>query len=228
LQNIDGDLLEFHKLVFDLKASPQSAFDALKRLALNEPEEDLLADATRDAGNNLTGVRFSWKKRGNKKHAAWDNTVLGWIEIDGGRLTVDVNSQARAKAIRKKIEKILGDDVLYRASEIQSPEKMLAEQRAGGGLKVPKAANELAENPEVRAMVCEMMAKHWDSWPEQPLPMLGNLTPMEAAKDPDGREKVDAIIMQAERGAMHSRRPAATLACSGRCTSFPRLCHPRS
>jgi hypothetical protein len=29
--------------------------------------------------------------------------------------------------------------------------------------------------------------------------MLGNRTPMEAAKDPDGREKVEAIILQAER-----------------------------
>lgn len=201
LQNTDGDPLEFHKLVFDLKASPQSAFDALKRLALNETEDELLADATRDAVNNLTGVRFSWKKRGNKKHASWDNTVLGWIEIDGGRLTVDVNSQARSKTIRKKIEKMLGGDVLYRACEIQSAEKMLAEQQAGGGPKVPKAANELAESPEARAMIAGMMARHWDSWAEQPVPMLGDLTPMQAAKDPDGREKVEAIIIQAERGA---------------------------
>lgn len=47
----------FHKLVFDLKVSPQTTFDALKHLALDEPEEDLLADATRGAGNDLTQGR---------------------------------------------------------------------------------------------------------------------------------------------------------------------------
>ena len=125
LQNTDGEPLSLHKLVFDLNAVPQAAFDALKHLALDEPDEDLLADATRDSENKLTRVRFSWKKRGNKKHAGWDNTVLGWIEIDGKRLIAEVNSEARADAIRKKIETALGEGVRYRASEIQSPERML-------------------------------------------------------------------------------------------------------
>jgi hypothetical protein len=132
LQNTDGDPIEFHKLVFELKTSPQTAFDALKRLALDETEQELLAEAARDAGGNLISVRFSWKKRGNKKHAGWDNTVLGWIEIEGERLIAEVNSKARAKTIRKKIEKSLGKEVLYRASEIQTAEKMLAEQRLNG------------------------------------------------------------------------------------------------
>mgnify|MGYP006203559395 CR=1 FL=1 len=50
-----------HKLVFDLTTSPQTTFDALKHLALDEAEEDLLADATRGAGNALTRVRFVMK-----------------------------------------------------------------------------------------------------------------------------------------------------------------------
>src|SRR5215471_3909979 len=124
LQNTDGEPLSLQKLVFDLNVAPQTAFDALKQLALDEPDEHLLGDATRDAKDKLTGVRFSWKKRGNKKHAEWDNTVLGWIEIDGTRLIAEVNSEARADAIRNKIETALGEDVRYRAREIQSLEKM--------------------------------------------------------------------------------------------------------
>jgi hypothetical protein len=183
LQNTDGDPIIFHKLVFDLKTSPQTTFDALKHLALDEAEEDLLADATRGAGNALTRVRFAWKKHGNKKHASWDNTVLGWIEIDGGRLTADVNSDARAEAIRNMIDKILGDNVHYRASEIQSPEQMLAEQRPTGEDTIAEERNTLAEDPQVREMVSEMMARHWDHWVEQPIPMLGDRTPIEAVKD---------------------------------------------
>jgi uncharacterized protein (DUF2384 family) len=202
LQNTDGEPLSLHKLVFDLNAPPQAAFDALKHLALDERNEDLLADATRDSEDKLTGVRFSWKKRGNKKHAGWDNTVLGWIEIDRTRLIAEVNSAARADAIRKTIEMALGEDVRYRASEIQSPEKMLADLRASGRADDSAASeesNRLAELPEVREKLSAMMAAHWEHWVEQPLPILGNRTPMEAVKDPDGREIVESLVIQAER-----------------------------
>ena len=113
LQNTDGDPLSLHKLVFDLNAVPQAAFDALKHLALDELDEDLLADATRDSENKLTRVRFSWKKSGNNKHAGWGNTVLGWIEIDGTRLIAEVNSEARADAMRQKIETALGAGIRF-------------------------------------------------------------------------------------------------------------------
>jgi len=202
LQNTDGEPLSLHKLVFDLKAPPQAAFDALKHLALDEPDEDLLADATRDSEDKLTGVRFSWKKRGNKKHAGWDNTVLGWIEIDGARLIAEVNSKARADAIRKKIEKALGAGIRYRASEIQSLEKMLADRRAAGGARGGAASEEserLAQLPEVREKISEMMAAHWEHWVNEPLPILGGRTPIDAVKDPDGREIVESLVIQAER-----------------------------
>ena len=202
LQNTDGEPLSLQKLVFDLNVPPQTAFDALKHLALDEPDEDLLADATRDAEDKLTGVRFSWKKRGNKKHAEWDNTVLGWIEIDGTRLIAEVNSGARADAIRKKIEMALGACVRYRANEIQSPEKMLADLRAGGSVSGGAASeerNQLAEHPEVREKISAMMVAHWEHWVDQPIPILGNRTPMEAVKNADGREIVESIVIQAER-----------------------------
>jgi uncharacterized protein (DUF2384 family) len=201
LQNTDGEPLSPHKLVFDLKASPQAAFDALKHLALDEPDEDLLADATRDSEAKLTVVRFSWKKRGNKKHAGWDNTVLGWIEIDRARLIAEVNSKARADAIRK-IEKALGAGVRYRASEIESLEKMLADRREAGGARGGAAFGEskrLAQLPEVREKISEMMPAHWEHWVSQPLPILGNRTPMDTVKDPDGREIVESLVIQAER-----------------------------
>jgi hypothetical protein len=43
-----------------------------------------------------------------------------------------------------------------------------------------------------------MMAAHWEHWVEQPLPILGNRTPMEAVKDSDGREIVESLVIQAE------------------------------
>jgi hypothetical protein len=200
LQNTDGDPLSLHKIVFDLNVVPQDAFDALKHLALDELDEDPLADATRDFEEKLTRVRFSWKKRGNKKHAGWDNTVLGSIEIDGTRLLAEVNSEARANAIRKKIETALGEGVRYRVREIQSPERMLADLRAAyGDGAASRDSDRLAEIPEVRAKIAEMMAAHWEHWVDQPLPILGNRTPMESVKDTDGREIVESLVIQGER-----------------------------
>jgi hypothetical protein len=202
LQNTDGEPLLLHKLVFELSVPPQAAFDALKHLALDELDEDLLGDATRDSEDKLTRVRFSWTKHGNKKHAGWGNTVLGWIEIDGMCLIAEANSEARADAIRKKIETALGECIRYRVSEIQSPERMLADLRGAGGARGGAASEEyerLAERPEVREKISELMAAHWEHWMDQPLPILGNRTPMDAVKNPDGREIVESLVIQAER-----------------------------
>ena len=204
LQNTDGEALAPHKLVFDLNVPPQAAFDALKHLGLDQSEKEQLADATHDAAGKLTHVRFTWMKRGNKMHAAWDNTTMGTIEIDGKRLTAEVNSAARAATIRQLIESELGEGARYRASEIQSLEKMLAESRAANGGRGSAAALEqqrLKELPEVREKIAEMTAAHWERWVEQPVPMLGNRTPLDAVKDADGREIVESLIIQAERHA---------------------------
>ena len=210
LQNTDGEPLSPRKLVFELDATPQAAFDALKHVTLDEPDEALLADATRDAEGRLTRVRFCWKKRGNKAHPDWDNTVLGAIEIDGTRLVAEVNSDARAKTIRKKIETELGEGIRYRASEIQSIEKILADSRAAGGGRssaATQASERLAEFPEVRQKLAEMMTTHWESWVDQPIPMLGNRTPRDAIKDPDGREIVESLVIQAARHGQSMKPP---------------------
>jgi hypothetical protein len=120
------------------------------------------------------------------------------------------NSEARADAIREKIEMALGEGVRYRASEIQSPERMLADLRAAGGARggsAPEEYERLAERPEVREKLSELMAAHWEHWVDEPLPILGNRTPLDAVKDPDGREIVESLVIQGER---FSRNPTSS------------------
>ncbi|HSF46919.1 MAG TPA: SEC-C metal-binding domain-containing protein, partial [Burkholderiales bacterium] len=52
LQNTDGDPLSLQKLVFDVD-SAQQAFDALKHLALDQSDDELLEGAERDAEGKL-------------------------------------------------------------------------------------------------------------------------------------------------------------------------------
>jgi hypothetical protein len=202
VHNTDDDPLVPHKLVFDLKVSPQAAFDALKHLAVDQSEAQVLEDTTRDISGRMIQATLRWTRRGNKMHAGWDVTTLGTITIDGARLTAEVNSAVRANTLRPLIESALGDGVRYRASEIQSLDKALAGLRAAGGAKPSAAAEEskrLAQLPEVRAKITAMMAAHWEHWVDQRIPMLGDRTPLDAVKDADGREIVESIVIQAER-----------------------------
>jgi uncharacterized protein (DUF2384 family) len=211
LQNTDGEPISPHRLMFELTTPPQAAFDALKHLAMDEEDEDMLADARRDADGNLTGARFNWKKLGNKVHAEWDNTVLGTIEIDGTRLVAEVNSQARAEAVRARIETALGHEVRHVATDVRSPDELLARLRPsaeGDGYTMGEDSNSraareeserLARLPEVREKLSQMLAGHWDSWVEKPLPVLGNRTPMDAVQDADWREIVESLVIEGER-----------------------------
>lgn len=213
MRNTDDETLVLQKLVFDLDVPPQAAFDALRHLAVGLTDAEVLEDSTRNAAGELTRVRFRWLKLGNKMHAEWENTTLGAIEITLKRLVAEVNSQTRATALREAIETALGEGIRYRASEIQSPEKILTDARTNGdggsGQRSAASAESkrLAALPEVREKIAEMMAAHWERWVDIPLPILGNRTPMNAVKDADGREIVESIIIQAERRGLGMDMP---------------------
>ncbi|MBI4194079.1 MAG: SEC-C domain-containing protein [Betaproteobacteria bacterium] len=202
MQNTDGEPLSFHKLVFEIQ-SPRAAFDALKDLALDLDDAELLSEARFDREGALRRVQFSWSKRGNPVNKSWDNTVLGNLSIDGARLTAEVNSGERAIRIREIVEERLGARAKHLATEIQSTESMLARaerQRGGKKARAAQAEHErLAALPEVQAMVKEHFRRHFESWVDQPIPALGGRTPREAMQDPDGREMVEALVQQAER-----------------------------
>ena len=210
LQNTDGEPLSPRTLVYDLKVPPAEAFNALKHLSYCVSEEAILSDAHRDTTGELTQVCFQWHTAGNAIHPEWDNTRMGEININGKRLTGEVNSEARADALRQHIETALGAGVRYRACEIRSMEQMLAEARASPSAnqnEIRAESERLAELPEVRAEVARMMAAHWERWIDLPIPMLDGRTPREAVKDRDGREIVESLVIQGERAGRSMKPP---------------------
>jgi hypothetical protein len=58
---------------------------------------------------------------------------------------------------------------------------------------------ELMQHPEVRAQLAEMQRRHYESWPDTPLPALNGRTSLDAVKDADGREMVEAMLSLFER-----------------------------
>jgi Protein of unknown function (DUF2384) len=54
-------------------------------------------------------------------------------------------------------------------------------------------------DPEVRKQLQAVMQKQVESWIHQKIPALGGRTPMQAVRDPDGKEMVEALLLQWER-----------------------------
>ena len=195
LRNTDGDVIELQRLVFDID-SADAAFHALKHLSVTRSEDEMLASAELDADGRIEHVEIDWSKPGNAQHTHWTNTSLGLIEISGKRLVAQVNSAERAETLRRIIEDALGDQARYRATEIPDLEEELSDTDDG-----EPASNDLSELPEVKAAIEQHMVAHYEEWVTTELPALGGRTPMEAVADPEGREKVEALLCEFERGA---------------------------
>lgn len=208
LQNTDGDPLEFVKLTYQLDCSPRTAFERLRSLNALETEEELLADATQNENGALQALTFSWMKRGNEKHRSWDNTILGNITIEGGKLIVDVNSEKRSETIRTEIAKRLGDDAVLQDSVSESAKENFAQ--VADGVESPERKRQREEQeafsalPEVQALMKDMAKKQWEEWLSEPVPVLQGKTPKQAAKSAAGRERLEALLIDFERKAEES------------------------
>jgi hypothetical protein len=172
LCNTDGDPMEFHRLIYEV-SSADEALEKLSSLCVTADAEELRADAKRNDTGRIVRAEFPWDRRGHKINPGLPNTVLGHIVIDGHRLTAEVNSAQRAKALRSEIDARLGDSAHFKLDEIQAVDSMVNERKAG---KVVK--KDSAEDNEL---------------------MQGGKTPRESVKSADGREAVEAILQDAER-----------------------------
>lgn len=117
-------------------------------------------------------------------------------------MTIEVNSENRAQKIRALIEEML-PAARYKATVIESVQAMLAREEEQGksasSRQRRKQDEELNSRPEVQAMLAAELRRHFSTWPETKLPALGNKTPLQAVKTRDGREMVEALLLEIER-----------------------------
>jgi len=208
ITNTDGDPMLFHRLMYDID-SPAAVFGALKGLASGATDRDLLAEAGYDKQNVLRRVEFSWTRPGNKINKGLSDTVLGNIRIDGHTLTVEVNSEKRAKKFVSLAKKLLGNRARYRTTVIESPEAML--RHGAPELSAAERAQQeaLDSDPEVQAQLAQYLEAHYENWIDEKIPALGNKTPRQAVKTKDGREMVEALLTQFERDMHEQKMPGS-------------------
>jgi hypothetical protein len=199
LQNTDGDPLVSIRLRYKLHCTPEQALEKLKSLVLAEYQDRILDHADFDGSGNLARVTLTWQKKGNRLNPGWDNTSLGSIEIRGGSVVIEVNSENRATKIRRDIRDRLGKQCTFMKEERKSIEALLQAQTGHGGIrKQQRSREDEAMSPEVCAAVAEMMKAHWEAWLDSPIPALRDQTPRQAARTPEGRERLEALLMAFE------------------------------
>jgi hypothetical protein len=206
VQNTDGEAFLPQRLIYEID-SPRATFDALRHLCLTVSPDEMLDDATFDATGELCEIAFPWQKPGNKKHKSWDNTVLGHINITGRKLTAEVNSENRAKKFRAIMAKLLPSQACYQTTVVESLDALLAASKKNKNTAVQRERTQKNEHfnalPEVQAQLTEAMQAHYRNWIHEKLPALNNKTPIQAVKTVDGREMVEALLIQLERGVQN-------------------------
>jgi hypothetical protein len=197
LVNTDGEPLVPQTLVFEV-GSPQVALDALLALAKGVTREEVLESARYDADGSLREVTINWLKKGNCKHKSSDNTILGTVRVSGRSLKAEVNSNQRAARLREEIDKRMGLAATYKTTEVLPLD--VAKMWAARGTKLAqKNISHEPIDPELQRAMREMLQKQIESWVREKIPALGGRTPLQAVKDPDGREMVEGLVLEYER-----------------------------
>ena len=204
LQNTDGEELIPTTLFYTLSCTPAEAFDALASLNLHEKAE-LLQQSTNDDSGSLVSIEFPWQKSGNAKNAGWNNTIMGEISINGEDLVVEVNSRERATSIKRRIAQRLRGRATLINEETEAAQDMIARKQADQHPqtlaqqdKVRKESEALMALPEVQEQMRRMSQEHWKNWLDTELPALRGQTPRQAATDPEGRERLQALLTDFE------------------------------
>lgn len=198
LVNTDGDDILYQTMTFKI-GSPQIALDTLAPLAWGMTREELAESADLNPDGSLRGFHFDWAKAGNEKFETWDNTILGTLRIDGNTLVAEVNSRQRATLLRNEIESRMKLFATHLKTVQKTPEQVVADAPRLNAARDERTGATTAIDPELQQLVEAQMQAQVEGWIHQKIPALGNFTPMQVAEHPDGREMVEALLVEWER-----------------------------
>lgn len=185
LHNSDGDEVVFHKVRFPVAANATLKAVASKLDAMTNLQKE-------NAGFwNWLGGRSTGRPQGDGPPNAlhWNVTmedgtvVLGNIELKDRAVLLSVNSAARAAQGTTMLQGVLADLVGAPLTEIQTIDQV-------------RESSPAAPPPEeiplevATGLVHSMLDKQYRAVLDEPVPMLGDRTPRQAARTPAGREKL--------------------------------------
>ena len=145
-------------------------------------------------------AHFHWLRRIPGEEDA--SRLLGSLHLTPGELVLECNSRERMDRGIGLIRGLAGDAVGEVRRNLELPRRVMeespADQPLPPGAEIP---------PEVKKKVLmDFYAKHYEKWPDTPLPALGGSTPREAAADPEQRAPLIEMLKTFENTEDRKRR----------------------
>src|SRR4051812_40156749 len=208
LHNSEGDEVVFHEVTFPLgpAAAPEEVACRLDELQPLRRESPTFWNWLGEAAPTRPAAK-------SEKALLWNITmedgsvVLGNIELKERTLVLSVNSAARAERGRAMLQSALGGLVGAPLTKIETVEQMRAardDDRPSSALDLP---------PEVQTQVVHaMLDKHYRALLDEPIDMLGDISPRAASRSAKGREKIAVWLKHLENRSRNADDRNASMA----------------
>lgn len=186
VRNSEGDPLLFSTLHYRIK-DEEAFLEAVKKAAV------FIADFyERSEQGGIGRAEYIWVKKDKKKGPLWENSTQGIVLVEGDRLRAKCNSRFRAEKLKAVLAGVFGKSLEYECTVFEDRKST---RTAPGS---PLINEGLLECIEYRDMLKEIVAKHYEKWAEERLPAIGNISPLEAVKSPQGKLRVINLLKELE------------------------------
>lgn len=197
LHNSDGDEIVFTTVRYPLRENADR--EALERAltampGLRRTDENLWewrAPGAGESGTMSEGTRTAFAAFGD------GSVSMGQVETDADSLVLKTNSPQRAERGRAVLDPVIGRFVGEPVVESATVAEMMA-------LRPPAedgAPSSRLSPDQERAFVHEALDRHYRALLDQPVPMLGGVSPRAAAETAKGREKLVDWIKHLENSS---------------------------
>jgi hypothetical protein len=179
----EGDELLFASAIYSVKSYDK----VLKKLREMKPLEEV------EGGTDELRL-FSWIRRGKNK-------LLGTIEVEKDKLTIECYSINLLTKAKKLIEKKLGGLITHNEDSVKKLESFM-ETPTHETTKIKKLPSGVKSKGELDTILDE----YYDEWVDRPLEILEGKTPRELSRTKKIREKLDSILRELESIYKHARQ----------------------
>jgi hypothetical protein len=200
IKNSEGDPLLYSTLHYRIEDLP-SFLDVIGRTSIFAQDHVEYADAGR-----IVRAEYIWVKKERKKSRLCENATQGLLLVEEGRLKARCNSRFRAEKLKSILAGVFGSILNYECTIFEDQKFIKPEGPA------PLIDEGLLECEEFRDVLKEILSKHYESWAEQKIPAIGNISPREAVKSPQGRLRVIDLLKELENHDERARRRGIKIA----------------
>lgn len=205
LHNSDGEEVVFHRVRFPFARGATQALIGARLDAIPALQRENARFwnwlGARSVTPQATG-RLAWGV------TMEDGTpVLGNVELKGRAVILAVTSAERAERGIALLTEALGDRVGSPLTEIETLDQAMAARRETPAEPEPSIPPEVA-TPLIHAM----LDRHYRAALDEPVPMLGDVTPRAAARTKAGRDRLAAWLKHLENGSGRHSDPTDPMA----------------